>query len=131
MADDVNNSTIPVPPVQPPAPVATSGLTDNVAAALAYVTIIPAIVFLVTEPYNRNPFIKFHAMQSIGLFVVWVACCIVQTVLVVIPILGILLAMLIGLALFATWCFTVYKAYSGEWFKLPFIGDFALAKSKA
>ncbi len=31
----------------------TAGLTDNIAGMLAYVTIIPAIVFLLLEPYNR------------------------------------------------------------------------------
>ena len=132
MADDINDSTIPVPPPQAvaPAPVAASGLADNIAAALAYVTFIPALIFLVTEPYSKNPFVQFHSMQSIGLFVVWVGCFILQSVLLIIPILGFLLSMLIGFALFGVWCFTVYKAYSGEWFKLPFLGDFALAKSK-
>ena len=33
-----------------------SGLADNVAGMLAYVTIIPAIVFLVVEPYNKSRF---------------------------------------------------------------------------
>jgi len=37
------------------------GLTDNNAAGLAYVTIIPAIIFLVVAPYNQKPFIRFHA----------------------------------------------------------------------
>ena len=32
---------------------AGAGLDDNVAGALAYVTIIPAILFLVLEPFNR------------------------------------------------------------------------------
>jgi hypothetical protein len=35
------------------APAVTApGLADNVAGMLAYVTIIPAIIFLVLEPYN-------------------------------------------------------------------------------
>ena len=48
---------------------AASGLTDNVAGMLAYVTFIPAIIFLVTEPYNKSRFIRFHSFQSIFLFV--------------------------------------------------------------
>src|SRR6266571_3899277 len=44
---------------------ATGGLADNVAGMLAYVTIIPPIIFLVLEPYNKNRFIRFHSFQSI------------------------------------------------------------------
>ncbi len=49
------------------APVAASagGMADNVAGMLAYITIIPAIIFLVMEPYNKNRFVRFHAWQNI------------------------------------------------------------------
>lgn len=50
----------------PPA-VTGSGLTDNVAGMLAYVTIIPAIIFLVVEPYNKSRFVRFHSFQCIFL----------------------------------------------------------------
>jgi uncharacterized membrane protein len=116
------------PPVVPPA-AATGGLTTNSAAALAYLTFIPAVIFLVTEPYNRNPFIRFHAVQSIGLTAVSLVFWIVGMVLLVIPILGFLIWIAMFLGLTALWLFTVYKAYSGEWFKLPIIGDFAMSKS--
>ena len=39
------------------------GMADNVAGMLAYITIIPAIIFLVMEPYNKNRFVRFHAWQ--------------------------------------------------------------------
>jgi len=32
---------------------------------VAYITIIPAIIFLVMEPYNKNKFVRFHAFQSL------------------------------------------------------------------
>ena len=49
-------------------PQASAGLADNVAGALAYVfTIIPAILFLILEPYNRRPFVRFHAFQCLCL----------------------------------------------------------------
>ena len=41
----------------------STGLTDNVAGLLAYVTIIPAIIFLVIEPYNRNRFVRFPGSE--------------------------------------------------------------------
>ena len=65
---------VPQPATGPAAAVsvpAQRGLSDNSAAAIAYITIIPAIIFLVMEPYNRKPFVRFHAMQCIGLHILW------------------------------------------------------------
>ncbi len=50
-----------------------SGLSDNAAGAIAYLTFIPAVCFLIMEPYNKNSYIRFHAWQSIMLFIVVVA----------------------------------------------------------
>src|SRR5258708_4167281 len=53
-----------------PTPLSAPGLTDNVAGALCYLaTIITGVIFLVIAPYNQNKFIRFHAFQSIFLFV--------------------------------------------------------------
>ena len=110
------------------APMAGSGLTDNVAGALAYVTIIPAIVFLILEPYNRKRFIRFHAFQCIFFAVAWTALWIVLAFIGHIPFLGwatILLWPLVSLAGFILWLIMVLKAYQGQMFKLPVIGDMA------
>jgi uncharacterized membrane protein len=106
----------------------SSGLTDNMAGALAYVTIIPAIVFLVMEPYNRSKFIRFHSFQCIFFAVAWTALWIVLNIIVHIPIFGwltILIWPLISLAGFIIWLVLVLKAYQGQMFKLPVIGDMA------
>jgi uncharacterized membrane protein len=103
-----------VPPVAP-----ASGLTDNVAGALAYVTIVPAILFLVLEPYNRNPFIRFHAFQSLGLCVLGLIC----SMIMVIPILGWLLCLILLPVLFVAWVICIFKAYQGKYFKLPVVGN--------
>jgi uncharacterized membrane protein len=104
-------------PVQP----AASGLTDNNAGALAYVTIIPAIVFLVAEPYNRSSYIRFHAWQNICLCVI----AFVLSVIFVIPILGWLI-FLVGMpVLFVAWLICLLQALKGKRFKLPIVGDFA------
>ena len=34
----------------------TGGMQDNVVGMLAYITIIPAIIFLVVEPFSKNKF---------------------------------------------------------------------------
>jgi uncharacterized membrane protein len=107
---------------------ADAGLTDNVAGALAYVTIIPAIAFLILEPYNRKRFIRFHSFQCIFFAVAWTALWIVLASIGHIPFLGwatVLLWPLVSLAGFILWLIMVLKAYQGQMFKLPVIGDMA------
>jgi uncharacterized membrane protein len=107
--------------VPPPAAQASAGLADNVAGALAYVTVIPAIVFLVLEPYNKRPFIRFNAFQCLGIAVIGF----VISFFMVIPILGWIAVPLLELCLFIGAILCAVKAYSGAKFKLPIIGDFA------
>ena len=105
-----------------------AGLTDNVAGALAYVTIIPAIVFLVLEPFNKKRFVRFHAFQCIFFAIVWTVLWIGLAFIGHIPFLGwatVLLWPLVSLAGFVIWLILVLKAYQGKMFKLPVIGDMA------
>ena len=103
------------------------GLSNNTAAALAYLTFIPAIIFLVVEPYNKVAFIRFHAFQCIGLTV---AAVVVHLIAMLIPVIGWVLTPFISLAFLAIWLFTILKASKGEWFKLPIIGPFAEKQAK-
>jgi uncharacterized membrane protein len=107
---------------------AAAGLTDNVAGALAYVTIIPAIVFLVLEPFNRRRFVRFHAFQCLFFAAAWTVLWIGLSFVAHIPFLGwatVLLWPLFSLAGFVIWLILVLKAYQGQMFKLPVIGDMA------
>mgnify|MGYP005817310909 CR=1 FL=1 len=112
---------------------ADTPLPENVAGMLAYFTIIPAILFLVLDPYNRNRFIRFHSFQCLFTFVAIVAVQVVLTILFgvlhFIPVIGTLVGLalwpLFGLASFALWVLLVVKAYQHEIFKLPYIGDLA------
>jgi uncharacterized membrane protein len=99
-----------------------SGLSDNAAGALAYVTFIPAIIFLIVEPYNKNSYIKFHSWQSIFLGIAMFA---VDIVLTVIPIIGWIILPFAMLAFLIIWIIVLLKASKGERFKLPFIGNLA------
>ena len=104
------------------------GLQDNVAGMLAYITIVPAIIFLVLEPYNRNKFIRFHAFQCIFFYVAMVVLWIVLGVVAQIPFLGwatLFLWPIIWLAGVIVWILLLVKAYGGQKFKLPVIGDLA------
>ncbi|MGH9319689.1 MAG: DUF4870 domain-containing protein [Vicinamibacteria bacterium] len=104
-----------VPPTQ------TQGLEANLAAALAYLPIL-AIVWLLVEPYSKNPFIKFHSIQSIALAVVSMG---VSIVLTMIPILGWILLAFLPLGVFVVAILCAVKAYQNQKFKLPILGDFA------
>jgi uncharacterized membrane protein len=130
---------VPPPPAYAGQPVvAGTGLSENAAAAIAYITIIPAIIFLVLEPYNRMPLVKFHSWQSIGLgvaaFLLEVIISICEVVLHFIPgifILFGLVHLVIGVCLFLVWLFIILKASKGEWYKLPVIGDFAEKQARS
>ncbi len=103
------------------------GLTENVAGMLAYVTIIPAIIFLVLEPYNRNRFVRFHAFQSLFFCVAWI----IVNFLWVVPVLGAVIMGVLHLAFFIAWIVLLIKAYGGQMFKLPVIGDIAEKQASA
>jgi uncharacterized membrane protein len=121
-----------------PAPVAaaSSGLSPNSAAAISYITVIPAILFLVMDPYKKMPLVRFHSFQCLGLavawFAFWVVVAIGSTLMALIPGVRMLLLLIpflyaaVGLGAFVLWIVAILKASKGEWFKVPFIGDFAM-----
>jgi uncharacterized membrane protein len=95
---------------------------------LAYITIIPAIIFLILEPYNRSRFVRFHAWQSIFFNIAWWILWIGLHIFAHIPLLGwlsILVWPLVGLAGFIAWIILLLKANQGLMYKLPVIGDLA------
>lgn len=122
-----------IPAVSTPAASRPSQLKDNIIAALAYVTFIPAIVFVLIEPFKRNRFVRFHSFQSIFLavatIVIAIAMRILYSVLALIPVLGYLLAWLAMtvavLGWVILWLVLVVKALQGEIFRLPLIGHLA------
>jgi uncharacterized membrane protein len=121
-------------PAAQPAAATAGGMTDNVAGMLAYVTFIPAIIFLVIEPYNKSRFVRFHSFQSIFLAVAIIAISIGLSVFSFIPILGLILLplhLLIWLGLFALWIVLLLKANQGQMWKLPVIGDIAEKQANA
>lgn len=99
----------------------TTGLETNIAAALSYLAwFVTGILLLVIEKDSR--FVKFHAMQS-TLFFLPVA--VLETVLWSIPVLGWLLGFLLWIVSLVVWLVLMFKAFQGEHFKLPVIGDLA------
>jgi uncharacterized membrane protein len=109
----------------------SNGLSDNVAGMLAYITVIPALVLLFLEPYKQRRFIRFHAFQSLFFYVATVVVrtalgfAIVPLMVMHLSILTGLLFELFGLLVLVGWVVCVVKAYQGEMFRLPIIGDLA------
>ena len=100
----------------------SSGFDANVAAALSYlVGFVSGLVFLLVEKDNK--FVRFHAMQSTLFFI---GIVIIDVVLQVIPILGALVVIFLLIPLSAVvWLLMMYKAYQGEDYKLPLVGQWA------
>jgi uncharacterized membrane protein len=96
------------------------------------VTIIPAIVFLVVEPYNKSRFVRFHSFQSIFFCVAVFAIQIALSIATVVPFLVFLTAplhALVALGAFILWIILLLKANQGQMFKLPVIGDLAMQQA--
>jgi len=98
-----------------------NGSNQNIMGALTYIAgFITGIVFLLIE--KQNEFVRFHAMQSTitfgGIFVL-------SLVLGFIPLIGWILGILLGPVTVILWIVLMFKAYSGEKFKLPYIGELA------
>jgi uncharacterized membrane protein len=130
------------PPPPPPAyttPATTAPVTaappleENIAGMLAYITIIPAIIFLLVEPYNRNRFIRFHSFQCLffhlAVVVIDVGLMVMSAIFHLVPVIGwfvtALMWPLVGLAIFGVWVLLMIKAFQHQIYKLPIIGDIA------
>jgi len=119
-------------------------LDSNLGAMLCYILnfvcclgLVLSIIFVITEKENR--FVKFHAVQSLFLAALQIA------VGIVIGILGLILSLALNtfdmawlawililglrfillLIFLALWIMGGIKAYGGQWYKLPIIGEFA------
>lgn len=109
-----------------------AGLSESATCGLAYVTFIPAIIFLAVAPYNQSPKVRFHSWQSIFLAVAWVVVWVALMVLGMIPglnLLDIILAPLVGLAFLLLWLFVMISAFTGKMIRVPVIADFAAKQS--
>jgi len=133
------------PPPSKPASSGIGGLDPKVAAALSYIWIVGVIFFFIEK---ENRFVRFHALQSI---IFGITNTVVMGVLAVLAViltvvfsvggalagggLGMLIHLLVWLiwllfwlvclALFLGLIFAAFKAYQGQKFKLPVIGNYA------
>jgi len=134
------------PPVQvssqPPAQAGKSstGLDENIAALLSYVFgWVSGLIFFLIEKDSR--LVRFHAMQSllfnilvavvgialwIVLFVVFmIAAQVSGTLATLLSLVSILVWGVFLLGILAGFILCLVKAFQGQYFKLPVIGNFA------
>ena len=106
--------------------------------ALAYLTIIPAIIFLLVEPYNKSSFIRFHSFQCIFLCCAAIVLDIgfgivlaIVTMMMPLAFFGVFLWPIVNLFWLAVVVLCMVNAYQGKRFKLPIIGDLAAKQAGA
>jgi uncharacterized membrane protein len=109
------------------------GLDDNVAAALCYLALVlTGVLFLFLEPYNRNKNVRFHAFQSIF---VWIGMILASFGVRIVfgsildgPHTYWLMDLIwsaFGLSAIALWLTLMYRAYNGERWVTPVVGPMA------
>lgn len=127
---------------QPPALTGKSstGLDENIAALLAYVFgWVSGLVFYLIEKDSK--LVRFHAMQSILFCVVvavlgialWIVSFLFLLVTTMLPdvmgtlfgFLATLIWLVFSIAFLIGWILCVVRAYQGQFFKLPVIGNMA------
>lgn len=95
------------------------GLTENFEAMLCYILgWVSGVLFFIIE--KESKFVRFHALQSILTFL---GTMVIFVVLRVIPVLGWLISVVLTPVVIILWIVLMIKAYKGEMFKLPVIGD--------
>ncbi|MFN2499139.1 MAG: DUF4870 domain-containing protein [Pyrinomonadaceae bacterium] len=148
-----NYGSAPGVPPSPPSPGASqtggTGLDPKVAAALSYIWVIGLIFFFIEK---ENKFVRFHAMQSVLFGIansaIMLVLAIVATILTVVFTIGAAaasaagsggLGAIVGLFVWLIWLIfwvlamlifvglilAAVKAYQGQRFKLPIIGNMA------
>ena len=113
----------------------STGLDANIAAALSYFFgLLSGALFFAIE--NDSRFVKFHAMQSmlvsVAAIVIYIAYTIVFMILWRLPFIGWIAGIfatlgwaLLALGFLGVWLFCMFKAFQGERFKLPYLGEVA------
>ena len=118
---------------QPAARQKSGELRENLLGALTYVTFLPALAFLLLDAYRKNSFVRYHSVQCLLFWLVSIVATVLVRLLVwllalipgVGPLLALLLVTIASLATLFTWIVLLVKAFQGERFGLPVIGDLA------
>ncbi len=85
--------------------------------------ILFAIIFLLAKPYKCNRFIRFHAVQSLIFFAIWLF--IVPVTFSQLPAVPRAVGAVVYAAFFVMWVFLMVKTYRRQVVKLPIVGSLA------
>ena len=115
------------------------GLDANLAAALGYIIGVLGLINFIIE--KENKFVKFHGIQSVlysaGIGAVFIALWIVLIIIGIVlsaisDVLGVIMWLINTVLFFAFFgamfgglIYAAYKAYQGQMFKLPIVGNIA------
>ena len=93
----------------------------RLVAVAAYLGgLITGVIVLVVEKHDR--FVRFHAMQSV---VTFVGVMVVYLALSGLPVIGPVVSVPFRIGAYVVWIFLMFKAWRGEAYRLPYVGDFA------
>ncbi len=125
--EELGDPSLVAAPV-PPRPREQGRVPENLAAVLAYVTVIPAIVFLLAKPYSKNEFVRFHAFQSVALAVASTAVAAALLFLANVSSINLLLipfSLIVAIAIALIVLVCMIKAYQHQMYPLPVLGPWA------
>jgi uncharacterized membrane protein len=106
---------------EPQKPETALGVSQNVAAALAYVLgWISGVIVLVLE--KENKYVRFHAMQSIAVFA---PLTIISFAAGYVPVIGGLIGFLVPIATLILLIVLIVTALQGKELKLPYVSEWA------
>lgn len=97
------------------------GLTENIAGSLTYLFgFVSGFIMLLVERENR--FVRYHALQSIYISIVFVSA---YLLLGMLPVIGWFSSMILAPAGLVMWIILMLNAYKGRYSKMLYISDFA------
>lgn len=112
---------------------------NKIIAAVTY--LVPILGGIIIFLIRKTNYEKFHAIQSIffwvGAIIISIGIGIVERILSFIPVIGDIFeifleiaSLLFGLGMLLLWLLLMWKAYKGEMWKLPILGEAAAKMAK-
>lgn len=108
----------PAPPVPGPAPMSDQPSdTGKILAGIGYLTGIVALIAILIEPYKNEHFVRFHAVQALGIWVGWIVISIVSAI----PVIGWIFGAIGWIVLLVVSILGAIKSFQGQYYEVPVI----------
>ncbi len=96
-----------------------TGLPKNTKAAISY--LLGPITGVLMLMLDKDPFVKFHALQSTVVF----GFLFVLQLLLTATLVLVFIVPFVNVLGFLLWLVLIYKAWKGEEYEVPYLGKFA------